>query len=281
MLTYLGLGAIVVGHFYALDAAGLLRDWPAFTAGLCGLFVLIAWLLRDEDLEMVYGVPLRWTGLGLALLPMAGALPSLRPLVIAAAFGIVGLTYGADAVVRRVLYQVYVAGAAFLVVYWALLVHLGVGELQAYVIPPGLALLGLGWNEGRRPSTGSGRRGDRLNVYRATTALGLAILLGSSFAQSLLRGGALYAIWLGMESLAVIGWGMRNRSRGYVSLGALALVTNAVAQLGPAFVELPRWIQLAVTGGILLGGGIVFLVRREELLATRRALTEDWQSWQP
>jgi hypothetical protein len=273
VLTYLGLGTIVVGHFYALDAAGLLRDWPAFTAGLCGLFVLIAWLLRREDLAAVYGVPLRWAGLGLALLPMAGALPSQRPLLIAAAFGIVGLTYGADAVARRVLYQVYVAGAAFLVVYWALLIHLGVNEPQAYVIPPGLALLGLGWNEGRR--------GDNLNVYRVTTALGLAILLGSSFVQSLSHGGAVYAIWLGMESLAAIGWGMRNRSRGYVSLGTLALVTNAVAQLGPAFVELPRWIQLGITGGTLLGGGIVFLVRREKLLATRRALTEEWQGWQP
>ena len=271
-LTYLGLGTIVVGHFYVLDAVGILRDWPPYTAGLCALFVLVAWLLRREDLSVVYETPLRWAGLGLMLLPMVGAPVSLDPLVIAITFGIVGLTYAADAAARRVLYLAYLAGAAFLVVYWALLVHFGVDEPQAYVIPTGLALLGLGWNEHRR--------GGNL-TYRLPTLLGLVILLGSSFVQSLPRGAFVYAVWLGMESLAAIGWGVRTRSRGYVSLGTLALVTNVVAQFGPAFVELPRWIQLAVTGGILLGGGIAFLVRREELLRARRALTEEWKSWQP
>lgn len=271
-LTCLGLGTIVVGHFYVLDAVGILRDWPPYTAGLCALFVLAAWLLRREDLAVVYEKPLRWAGLGLMLLPMVGAPVSLNPLVIAITFGIIGLTYAADAAVRQVLYLAYLAGAAFLVVYWALLVHFGVGEPQAYVIPPGLALLGLGWNERRRG-------GDL--AYRLPTLLGLVILLGSSFVQSLPRGAFVYAAWLGMESLAAIGWGVRTRSRGYVSLGTLALVANAVAQLGPAFVELPRWIQLGITGGILLGSGIAFLVKREELLRARRALTEEWKRWQP
>lgn len=272
VLTYLGLGVIVIGHFYVLDAAHLLGDWPPYTAGLCGLFVLVAWLLRREDLVAVYGIPLRWGGLGLALLPMAGALASMRPLVIAAAFGIVGLTYGADAAARRMLPLGYLAGAAFLVVYGALLCHLGVREPQAYVIPPGLALLGLGWNERRR--------GGNL-AYRLPTLLGLATLLGSSFMQSLPRGAFAYALWLGIESLAATGWGVWTRSRGYVSLGALALMANAVVQVGPGFVEMPRWFQLSVTGGILLGGGIIVLVRREEVLKARRAFTEEWKRWQP
>ena len=271
-LTYLGLGTIVIGHFYVLDAVGSLHDWPPYTAGLCALFVLVAWLLRREDLAVVYETPLRWAGLGLTLLPTVGALVSPDPLVIAITFGIVGLTYAADAAARRVLYLAYLAGAAFLVVYWALLVHFGVDEPQAYVIPPGLALLGLGWNEHRRG-------GDL--TYRLPTLLGLVILLGSSFVQSLPRGAFVYAAWLGMESLAAIGWGVRTRSRGYVSLGAVALLANAVAQFGPAFVELPRWIQLGITGSVLLGGGIAFLVRREELLRVRRAFTEEWKEWQP
>jgi len=271
-LTCLGLGTIVVGHFYVLHAVGVLRDWPPYTAGLCALFVLVAWLLRRGDLAVVYETPLRWAGLGLMLLPVVGALVSLNPLVIAITFAIVGLTYAADAAARRVLYLAYLAGAAFLVVYWALLVHFGVGELQSYVIPTGLGLLGLGWNEHRR--------GGNL-TYRLPTLLGLVILLGSSFVQSLPRGAFVYAAWLGMESLAAIGWGVRTRSRGYVSLGAAALLANAVAQFGPAFVELPRWIQLGITGSVLLGGGIAFLVRREELLRVRRAFTEEWKEWQP
>ena len=274
-LTYLGLSTIVVGHFYVLDSLGILRGGAPYVAGLCALFVLVAWLLRRGDLAVVaviYETPLRWTGLGLMLLPMAGALVSLNPLVIAITFGIAGLTYAADAAARQVLHLAYLAGAAFLVVYWALLVHFGVNEPQSYVIPTGLALLGLGWNEHRR--------GGNL-TYRLPTLLGLVILLGSSFVQSLPRGAFVYAAWLGMESLAAIGWGVRTRSRGYVSLGAVALLANAVAQFGPAFVELPRWIQLGITGGILLGGGIGFLVKREDLLRTRRALTEEWKRWQP
>jgi hypothetical protein len=149
-LTCLGLGTIVVGHFYVLDAVGVLRNWPPFTAGLCALFVLVAWLIRRGDLAVVYEKPLRWAGLGLMLLPMIGALADVNPLVIAITFAIAGLTYAADAAARRVLYLAYLAGADFLVVYWALLVHFGVDEPQAYVIPPGLALLGLGWNERRR-----------------------------------------------------------------------------------------------------------------------------------
>ena len=150
------------------------------------------------------------------------------------------MTYAADAAVRGVLYPAYLAGTAFLVVYWALLRHFGVDEAQACLIPPGLALLALGWRERRRSKD---------LPFRLLTVLGLAILLGSYFVQSLGRWAFAYAIWLGAESLIAIGWGVRTHSRVYVSLGALALVANVLAQFGRAFVELPRWIQLALTGG--------------------------------
>jgi len=64
-------------------------------------------------------------------------------------------------------------------------------------------------------------------------------------------------------------------------VGGLALIANAIAQLGPGFVELPRWIQLGVTGGILLGGGLAALFKREQILATRQRLTEEWRQWEP
>jgi hypothetical protein len=105
------------------------------------------------------------------------------------------------------------------------------------------------------------------------------ILMGSAFFQSL--DFVLYAVLLLVESLAALAWGVRTHSRGYVQLGLLSLVANGVAQLGPGFVELPRWIQLGLIGVILLGGGLGALFRREQILTTRRAIVTEWKRWEP
>jgi hypothetical protein len=105
----------------------------------------------------------------------------------------------------------------------------------------------------------------------------LIVLMGSAFYQSL--GAVLYAALLMVESLAALAWGMRIHSRGYVQLGVLALIANAVAQFGPGFVSLSRWVQLGVIGTILLGGGLFALFQREKLLATRKRFTDEWKRW--
>ena len=132
--------------------------------------------------------------------------------------------------------------------------------------------MGAGWNERRREQNIS---------YRLPTLLGLAALMGSALVQSLPRGAFVYALLLLVESLASLGWGIRNRLRGYVQVGGAALIANAVAQLGPAFVELSGWIQLGLTGTILLGGGMAALAKREEILAARQRLTQEWRQWEP
>jgi hypothetical protein len=164
----------------------------------------------------------------------------------------------------------YLGAGAFSVAYCAALLYFGATELQAYVMPLGLGLLALGWNERRLNSPGA---------YRAATLLGLLALMGTAFLQSL--DGSIYAWLLLAESLAAVAWGMRTHSRGYVEVGALALIANAIAQFGPGFIELPRWVQLGSIGTILLGGGLAALLRREQILATRRALVGEWRQWQP
>jgi hypothetical protein len=91
----------------------------------------------------------------------------------------------------------------------------------------------------------------------------------------------MYSLLLVFESIVSVGWGIRSRLRGYVQAGALALIANAIVQLGPAFIELSRWIQLGVTGSILFGGGMAALLKREALLATRQKLKEEWRRWEP
>jgi hypothetical protein len=271
-LTYLGIAVIFVGHFYLIDVAGhsVWDIWPIYTAGLCGLCVALAWLLRHELLAEVYATPLRQAGLWLTLVPMVGAAILFEPFVGAAAFAIVGMIYAADAALRRIVYLAYLALGALVMVIWALLLAFEVSEPQAYVIPLGLALLGMGWSERLR---GAGL------LYRLPTLLGLMVLMGSAFVQS--QEASIYALLLSAESLVAIGWGVRTHSRGYVQVGGLALIVNALAQLGPAFVEWPRWVQLGLIGVILLGGGLTALVKREEILATRQKLTEEWRQWQP
>jgi hypothetical protein len=274
VLTYLGTAAIFAGHFYVIDEFGpsAWDVWPAYTAGLCGLFVALAWLLRPELLVDVYATPLRYAGLGLIVIPLVGAVVIFEPFLGAVTFALAGVTYAADAALRRILNLAYLGLGAFVVVIWALLLAFDVSEPQAYVIPLGLTLLGMGWNERLR---GGGA------LYWLPTLLGLIVLLGSAFVQSLPRGAFVYALLLSVESLAALGWGIWTRSRGYVQLGGVTLIANAIAQLGPGFVELPRWIQIGVTGGILLGGGLVTLFKREQILAARQRLTKEWRQWEP
>jgi hypothetical protein len=274
LLAYLGVVFVFIGHFYVIGVSARLEQvWPGYTAGLCALFVASSWLLRRgtlADLRELAGTPLRRAGSVLMLIPLIGAIVSFEPLLGAITFAIAGVAYAADAAIRRILYLGYLAGGTFIVVIWALLLFFGVDELQAYVIPLGLGLVALGWNE---------RRLGRSAIHRWSTFFGLLILMGSAFFQSL--DFVLYAVLLLVESLAALAWGVRTHSRGYVQLGLLSLVANGVAQLGPGFVELPRWIQLGLIGVILLGGGLGALFRREQILTTRRAIVTEWKRWEP
>ena len=194
------------------------------------------------------------------------------PLWVAVTFVIAGGTYVADAALRRILNLAYAGFGAFIVVIWALLMKFEISEPQAYVIPLSIALLGVGWNERLREGG---------IKYRLPTLLGLLALMGSAFIQSLPREGFAYALLLLIESLIALGWGIRSRSRGFVQLGILALIANTIVQLGPGFVDLPRWIQIGLTGGILLAGGMGAMFKREKILATRQKLTDEWRSWEP
>jgi len=118
---------------------------------------------------------------------------------------------------------------------------LQVREPQAYVFPVGLTLMGIGWNE---------RRYGRSLQYQICMVPGMAVLMGTAFIQSLGPGNWPYALLL-------------------------------VAQLGPAFAELSGWIQIGLTGTILLGGGMLALLKREEILAARQRFSTEWREWEP
>ncbi len=277
LLTFLSVGAILAGLFFLLDAVSgrsALRVWPAYAAGLCALFIALAWLLhgRSEPVVQIYTRPLTYSGRLLIAIPLLGAVALNSPILGAVTFGISAIMYAADAVLRRERHLGYLAVGGLVVTIWYVFQALYVDESQAYVAPLGLALAGIGWNE---------RRYGRLLWYRLSTLAGLLTLMGAAFVQSLPRQAWAYAALLLVESLLAVAWGVRNRARGYCQVGALALLANAVAQLGPGFLELTRWIQIGVSGAILLGAGLAALFKREEILATRHRLTEQWRQWGP
>jgi hypothetical protein len=187
-------------------------------------------------------------------------------------FAIAGLTYLGDGALRRVVWLVYAGVGALVVVIWGVLMALEVREPQAYVFPAGLALLGTGWNE---------RRHGRSLQYQGCMVPGMAVLMGSAFIQSLGAGNWPYALLLTAESAVAIVWGVRRQLKRCVQVGGVALLANAIAQLGPAFVELSGWIQIGLIGALLLGSGMLALFKREELLATRQRLTTEWGKWGP
>ena len=254
LFAYLGVALLFAAQFFAIDlSVGGWRVWPAITAALCAVLVLVAALLPGAALAWPYAQPLRLAGLSLMLVPLLGTLTlSSQPAVGALTFGVAGLTYLAEAGAPAELELVYAGCGALLAVVGWLLLFFHVSNPQAYAIPLGLWLLAAGWNERRRGQPAG---------YRWVTLLGLVILMGTAFYQSL--GNVVYGVLLLAESLAAVAWGIRTRSRGYVQLGGLALIANAIAQLGPGFVDLPRWIQLGTIGTILLGGGLAALLRRE------------------
>jgi hypothetical protein len=284
LLTYLGISVLFIGYFYLLNLIGGEGDWdfiwPTFAAGLCGLFVVLAWLLRKDLLNEIYGVPLRLAGIWLMLIPLIGSLvlftssmfDEANSIIVAITFGIAGVTYLSDAAGRRIISQAYLGLGSFIIVIWAVLKSLGVSEPQAYIIPPGLTLLAVGWFE--RSRTGE-------IPYRVLTYAGLILLLGSALIQSIPSGAYNHAILLGVESILAIGWGMRSHCRCYVQIGGIAFLANAIVQLVPGFIDLPRWIQIGLTGTILLGAGMAALFRREQILNTRRRLTDEWRQWNP
>jgi hypothetical protein len=274
--VWVTIAVIFVGHFFVLAALGIdFRIWPVATAALCATFAALAWLLRGDWPADLYGLPLRWAGLTLMGIPLLGAAGLLlltdSAWLFAATFAIAGLTYLADGGLRRVLWLAYLGISALVVVIWGVLMALEVREPQAYVIPAGLTLLGIGWNE---------RRFGRSLQYQGCMVPGMVLLMGTAFIQSLGQDGWPYALLLVAESLVAVAWGVRNHLKRCVQVGGVALLANGVAQLAPALVEMSSWIQIGLTGAILLGVGMLALLKRDEILSARQRLTEEWRQWE-
>ncbi len=275
VLSYLGALVTLNGIYFATRAFNIPIEYaPVALALTCAMFVAVALVVRDarRDVlaERLYGEPLRYVGLIALVCMLIAATILFKPLAGALTFVIAACAFGADGYLRKQIALVYAGGALFVAALWWMLRFSNVTEWQAYLIPFGVLSLLIGWSELWR---------GRVLWYQFATVAGLVVLLVSAFYQSLSN--VSYAALLLIESVAAFGIGFKMRSRIYVQAAILALVGNGLAQFGPAFVNLDRWIQIGTIGSILLLGGLVGLFRREKLLNARRALTSEWKMWRP
>jgi hypothetical protein len=277
-MSFPGVVVIFISHFFIREAIWPNGDhfWFPIAAFLCVLFVIVALLMRGRTQQPVYHLPFRLGGLVLMIIPLGGvmvdAIFSDNFLIYALTFGIAGVMYLGDAILRDVPGLGYLGIFNFVAGVWAILIEYNVDELQAFVFPLGLVMLGIGWFERVRFKT---------RFYRLFTMLGCILMLGTAYYQSLPRGAWEYAVLVGIESILAIFWGIRSQSRGYVQVGGIALIANALVQFIPSFLEWSRWMQIGLTGSILLGLGLLALFRREKLLETREKITQEWHSWTP
>lgn len=277
-MAFPGVFILYIAHFFLRKTIWPEENkyWMLIAASGCVLLIIVSWLLREKKLEQIFYLPFRLGGLVLAAIPLSGMFVyvyrSGAYLQWAFTFGIVGAMYLGDAAIHRSPRLGYLGLLSFVAAVWAGLIHFDVQELQAYVFPIGLVLIGVGWFERVRYQKG---------LYQLFTWVGCIIMLGTAFYQSIPREAWEYALLVGIESIIAIFWGIRTKSRGYVQVGGITLISNALVQFIPSFLEWSRWMQIGLTGSILLGLGLVALFQREKLLETRKKLTTEWQSWSP
>lgn len=259
------------GLYFVVALLDVPREFGALAFALAGAVYVGAGLwLRDGERAELFGTPLRIVGLATALCALLASVVFNVPSVAALTFALGAVTFGADGFWRKQFALVYLGGLMLVGVWVWVMRLLDVNEWQAYVMPLGVYGLVVGWSELRL---------GRTRTFQLATLAGLVVLFGAAFYQS--RSNILYAVLLLLESIAVFGVGIRMRSRIYVQAAIVALVLNGLAQFGPAFVNLDRWIQIGAIGSILLVVGLVALFRRQKLLETRRALTSGWKMWKP
>jgi hypothetical protein len=283
----LGLFFVAVGYSLALANVAL----PEGLTWYAGLGFGVYWLaLAGATLTDHWGGRARWaeamaewvpplTRAALAAAPLA-AMGSLAFALshtssTALALGFAGALYLAVAYRGRLHNLGYVALAALEVAWALLLVAHDVSEPQWYAIPAGLYFAILAFFERRR--------GRRL-FANAVEGLGLAVLLVTSFIQSLNGGsaGLPYFLLLIMEGLLAVWWGASQRIKIPFFVGLAAEAVNVVGQVLVLFMggeTALRWIIIGATGLSIVAAAVFIERQRERLIVRAHEWREALETW--
>ena len=142
---------------------------------------------------------------------------------------------------------------------------------QAYVIPLGIYLLALSVYVAYERDLGP----MRMPIANALLAGAIIVILGTTFLQSLGQPWRYIALGL-IEGLVLLGATAFLRRRYGVALAVGFLVLIAFRALFDVARALPNWAMIGLLGLLLLGVGVLFLLRRDRLEAWASATLRRW-----
>jgi hypothetical protein len=175
---------------------------------------------------------------------------------------------------RRLFEPGYVAGALLVGASLCQLYTWGFRQPQLFVLPAGLYLLVLAAM--MRRFQGQGR------ISQLTEAGATVLLLGVTFGQALRADpadGTLYTLWLCVEALLLLGYGVLARLR-VPFLGGGAFFIGGVLwfAVGP-LLAMNQWVVIGCLGLLMVGGYVLLERRHEQLVRAGRRLVEQVEAW--
>ncbi|MFN8498684.1 MAG: hypothetical protein U0641_12600 [Anaerolineae bacterium] len=199
---------------------------------------------------------------------------SLQALAITSS--VVGLALIAHAIDRHQWRLGYLGGALINLGYVFELAFLGIDQVQAYVLPTGLYMLGMAYLEWRHGGS------HRLKVGLETAAL--LLLLVTSLAQSVGFLGLdidshLYATFFLLEAVALLSVGVIFHWKRSFLAGTLAIVVDIVVLLDDPVRATNTWYLVGIIG-LLMIAIVLFIERqRQRLLTTVRDWRHRLETW--
>lgn len=270
VLAELALGYGVAGYAIAFFRDRLggdreLRPW------------LVTWELPLQRFSIAFSLAILvlTAGLGLEVLGWTvGAIFGLPYLVnlptvqmVTGVLTLIGLLYLTAAFVQRRVRLGYVA-MGMLLTSW--LLHTFYvrqwDNVQWYVVPTGVYLLGIAYLEWQRGNKVLGRWLDYLALF---------LLMGTLFWQTILFGWQ-YALFLGVEGFLAFWLGSARRLRRFFYAGIMAIILAALGWLINEFWSVNQWIVFGLIGLFLVLVAILIERKLDEIKAWQEVL-ETWE----
>ena len=283
-LSFLTLGILI-------RLAWLWADIPILAGLLAGIgfgFYLVGRLVEDLNGRLrpgetessqnsglaIFAKPLTHFGIGINTLGAGITLLFISSHTTQAALGLAfaGALYLAVAYKNEYYRLGYAAVAMLELAFVLLLIRWDILQPQWYAIPAGLYFIGIGVFERRR---------NRTQFALLLESLGLAIMLVTSFIQSLnLESGFWYFLLLLVEGLLILVWGAQQRRKIPFLIGLVANVVNTFGQIVVVFLggsTLTRWLIFGSVGLILL---IAALFAERWIVPRAREFREQLENWE-
>jgi len=201
------------------------------------------------------GLSVTWAVAGLAL---ADSSPSHRALEITVAGVAAGITAYLSEDRRS---AGWVSGLLLTVASWIRLTDNNVETVEWYTVPAAAALLVYGVRRLRRDPSES--------TWRCLGP-GMALALTPSLMLALDEPITWRGLFVGFASVALVGLGVQARLAAPFALGVVATGLLALRNIWPVAAFIPRWTLLFVIGGVLLGMGMTWESRVNDVRTAGR-----------